>query len=127
MKLYLIFGRERNKVFRLNHSMQTSPQYSPRPHVVRQIFFLTAGSLSCINPILNLRVPLDYHAILGAGVFTVIYIVSRALGKYFGAYWGASITHASQTVKKYLGFTLLSHSSVSLVFTGICCFHPEQC
>lgn len=69
--------------------------------------------------ILNLGVPLDYHAILGAGVFTVIYIVSRALGKYFGAYWGASITHAPQTVKKYLGFTLLPHSGVSLVFTGI--------
>lgn len=28
--------------------------------------------------ILNLGVPLDYHAILEVGVFTVIYIVSRA-------------------------------------------------
>lgn len=29
--------------------------------------------------ILNLGTPLDYHLILGAGLFTFIYIVSRAL------------------------------------------------
>ena len=40
--------------------------------------------------ILNLGAPLDYHAILGAGVFTVMYIVFRALGKYFGARLGRS-------------------------------------
>lgn len=32
---------------------------------------------------------------------------------------GAALTHAPATVKKYLGFTLLPHSGVSLVFTGI--------
>lgn len=69
--------------------------------------------------ILNLGTPLDYHLILGAGLFTFIYIVSRALGKYLGAYFGAHITHSPKTVKKYLGFTLLPHSGVSLVFTGI--------
>lgn len=63
--------------------------------------------------------PLDYHLIFGAGLFTVIYIISRAIGKYFGAYFGASITKSPKTVKKYLGFTLLPHSGVSLVFTGI--------
>lgn len=72
-----------------------------------------------IAVILNLGAPLDYQLILGAGVFTVIYIVARALGKYFGARFGASITHAPVTVKKYLGLTLLPHSGVSLVFTGI--------
>lgn len=69
--------------------------------------------------ILNLGTPLDYHLILGAGLFTFIYIASRALGKYLGAYFGASITHSPKTVKKYLGLTLLPHSGVSLVFTGI--------
>ena len=29
------------------------------------------------------------------------------------------LAHAPVTVKKYLGFTLLPHSGVSLVFTGI--------
>lgn len=69
--------------------------------------------------ILNLGAPLDYHLIMGAGLFTAIYIGARALGKYFGAYFGASITKSPETVKKYLGFTLLPHSGVSLVFTGI--------
>lgn len=74
---------------------------------------------SMIIVILNLAAPLDYHLIFGAGIFTVVYIIARAVGKYSGAYFGAAITHAPATVKKYLGFTLLPHSGVSLVFTGI--------
>lgn len=76
-------------------------------------------SISMIMVILNLGAPLDYHLIFGAGLFTAIYIVSRALGKYFGARIGATATKAPPTVQKYLGFTLLPHSGVSLVFTGI--------
>ncbi len=69
--------------------------------------------------ILNLGAPLDYHLILGAGLYTAVYILSRAFGKYFGAHFGARITKAPATVRKYLGLTLLPHSGVSLVFTGI--------
>ena len=75
--------------------------------------------VSLIVLILNLGAPLDYHLIFGAGLYTAVYILSRAVGKYSGAYFGAAITHAPDTVKKYLGFTLLPHSGVSLVFTGI--------
>lgn len=75
--------------------------------------------VAMIIVILNLGAPLDYHLIMGAGLFTVLYIVARACGKYFGAYFGASITKSPEAVKKYLGFTLLPHSGVSLVFTGI--------
>lgn len=75
--------------------------------------------IAMIIVILNLGAPLDYHLILGAGVFTAVYIAARALGKYFGAYFGAAVTKSPETVKKYLGFTLLPHSGVSLVFTGI--------
>ena len=69
--------------------------------------------------ILDLGAPLDYHLIFGAGLYTAIYIIARAIGKYTGAYFGGAITHGPDTVKKYLGFTLLPHSGVSLVFTGI--------
>ncbi|MFR4440301.1 MAG: cation:proton antiporter [Hungatella sp.] len=75
--------------------------------------------IAMILVILNLGAPLDYHLILGAGLYTAIYILSRGAGKYFGAYFGASITSSPETVKKYLGLTLLPHSGVSLVFTGI--------
>ena len=69
--------------------------------------------------ILNLGAPLDYHLVLGAGVFTALYILARAVGKYTGAYVGARATHAPATVRRYLGLTLLPHSGVSLVFTGV--------
>lgn len=75
--------------------------------------------IAMIVVILNLGAPLDYHLIMGAGIYTAVYIISRAAGKYFDAYFGASITKSPRTVKKYLGLTLLPHSGVSLVFTGI--------
>ena len=69
--------------------------------------------------IVNLGMPLDYRLIAGAGLFTVVYILSRAVGKIGGAYIGGKLTKAEPSVTKYLGFTLLPHSGVSLVFTGI--------
>lgn len=69
--------------------------------------------------ILNLGAPLDYRLILGAGVFTAVYILARAAGKMGGAALGAQLSHAAPTVRKYLGMTILPHSGVSLVLTGI--------
>ncbi|MBC5730831.1 cation:proton antiporter [Pseudoflavonifractor hominis] len=86
------------------------------------------GMMEVVNPaigfamivvILNLGAPLDYHLIFGAGIYTAVYILARAVGKYSGAYLGAAVTHAPATVRRYLGLTLLPHSGVSLVFTGI--------
>ena len=78
-------------------------------------------SISLLAAIVDLGAPLNYHLILGAGLYTFLYILSRALGKYFGAMFGAKITKMPNPVKKYLGLTLLPHSGVSLVFTGIIC------
>lgn len=75
--------------------------------------------MSMVIVIINLGAPLDYHLVFGAGLFTAVYILARAAGKYFGAYFGAALTKSPDTVKKYLGLTLLPHSGVSLVFTGI--------
>ncbi|MEG0328495.1 MAG: cation:proton antiporter [Erysipelothrix sp.] len=69
--------------------------------------------------ILDLGMPLDYHLIFSAGLFTAVYIISRAIGKYVGATSGARLMKMPESVQKYLGFTLLPHSGVSLVFTGI--------
>ncbi|MGN0140949.1 MAG: cation:proton antiporter [Roseburia sp.] len=89
-----------------------------------------AAVTGCFHPILaicllgaivDLGAPLDYHLILGAGLYTFIYIVIRACGKYFGARCGAKLMKMPDTVRKYLGLTLLPHSGVSLVFTGIIC------
>lgn len=76
-------------------------------------------NLALVIVIVNLGMPMDYRLIAGAGIFTAIYIISRAIGKIGGAYLGGKLTKAQPTVTKYLGFTLLPHSGVSLVFTGI--------
>ena len=76
-------------------------------------------NLSLVVVIVNLGMPLDYRLIAGAGVFTIIYSLSRAAGKIGGSYIGGKLTKAQPVVTKYLGLTLLPHSGVSLVFTGI--------
>lgn len=78
-----------------------------------------AVGFSLVVVILNLGAPLDYHLILGAGIYTAVYIASRAVGKYGSAFFGAAVTGAPKTVRNYLGLTLLPHSGVSLIFTGI--------
>lgn len=76
-------------------------------------------NISLVIVIINLGMPLDYRLIAGAGLFTAIYILSRSAGKIGSAFLGGKITKAAPAVTKYLGLTLLPHSGVSLVFTGI--------
>lgn len=108
---FMLMGMALSAVFA---NMMTEKQLEDVMVLLNPIIFF-----ALIVVILNLGAPLDYHLILGAGTYTVIYIVSRALGKYFGAWMGAKSTKAPATVQKYLGFTLLPHSGVSLLFTGI--------
>lgn len=78
-------------------------------------------AVSLLAAIVDLGAPLNYHLILGAGFYTFLYIAARGAGKYFGARFGARAMKMPDTVQKYLGLTLLPHSGVSLVFTGIAC------
>lgn len=84
--------------------------------------------MEAINPIIgialvimviDLGAPLDYKLIFGAGAFTAIYIIARGIGKILGAYAGGKLSNADDNVCKYLGLSLLPHSGVSLIFTGI--------
>ena len=47
----------------------------------------------------------------------VIYIISRSLGKYCGARFSSTLAHSPETVRKYLGITLLPQAGVAL---GMC-------
>ena len=47
-------------------------------------------------------------------VIAIIYIVSRVVGKWSGAYVGASITRCEPQVKKYLGFALIPQAGVAI-------------
>lgn len=84
-------------------------------------YFHPILAVSLLAAIVDLGAPLDFHLILGAGLYTFIYIGARAAGKYCGARAGATLMKMPKTVQKYLGLTLLPHSGVSLVFTGIVC------
>ncbi len=84
-------------------------------------YFHPILAVSLLAAIVDLGAPLNYHLILGAGLYTFLYIAARGAGKYFGARLGARAMKMPDTVQKYLGLTLLPHSGVSLVFTGIAC------
>ena len=57
---------------------------------------------------------LQFDVILSAGIVGLIYIVGRTIGKFFGAYIGATITKADPKVRKYLGVSLLPQSGVAI-------------
>lgn len=68
------------------------------------LFFVLSGAE------LELSVFTDI-TIVGIGV---AYIISRSLGKYFGAYASAKITKCDEKTTKYLGITLLPQAGVAL-------------
>lgn len=76
-------------------------------------------TIGIILVILDLGMPLDYRMIASAGLYTAIYIIARAVGKIGGASIGAKVAKSDINVVKYLGFTLLPHSGVSLIFTAM--------
>lgn len=57
---------------------------------------------------------LNFTVIPSIGIIGIVYIVCRSLGKYFGTYFGASITKSDPKIKKYLGFGLLPQAGVAI-------------
>jgi Kef-type K+ transport system membrane component KefB len=68
------------------------------------LFFVISGAE------LNLKVFQDIIIVL----IGVVYIISRSLGKYFGANLSARTTKCSPNIIKYLGITLLPQAGVAL-------------
>ena len=62
---------------------------------------------------------LDLSVLPTVGMVGVAYVLARALGKTLGGTMGAMVEKCDRNIVKYLGLTLLPHSGVSLVFTGI--------
>lgn len=84
-------------------------------------YFHPILAVSLLVAIVDLGTPLNYHLIFEAGFYTFLYIAARGAGKYFSARFGSKAMKMPDSVQKYLGLTLLPHSGVSLVFTGIAC------
>jgi Kef-type K+ transport system membrane component KefB len=71
------------------------------------LFFVVSGAE------LELNVFADWAIV----VIGVIYIITRCLGKYFGAMGSAKMTKCSPQICKYLGITLFPQAGVAL---GMC-------
>ncbi len=59
-------------------------------------------------------VELDLTVIPVVGVVGVVYVVTRCIGKYFGARIGGAITKADKNVRKYLGIALFPQAGVAI-------------
>lgn len=57
---------------------------------------------------------LDLKILMSAGVLGIVFILARALGKYFGAYFGAKSMKMDPNIVRYLGFTLLPQAGVAI-------------
>ncbi len=68
------------------------------------LFFVLSGAE------LELSVFTDWMIVL----IGVVYIASRSLGKYFGAYSSAKLVSCDENIVKYLGITLLPQAGVAL-------------
>ena len=57
---------------------------------------------------------LDLSILVSVGSMGIAYIFARGIGKYLGAFLGASMVKAPDTVRKYLGFALLPQGGISI-------------
>ncbi|MFA7057701.1 MAG: cation:proton antiporter [Candidatus Cloacimonadales bacterium] len=60
---------------------------------------------------------LDFHMIYANWVMILVYILSRSVGKWGGAFLGCKISKAPKLTTQYLGFTLLSQAGVAIGLT----------
>ena len=77
----------------------TSPIY--------MMFFVISGAS------LDLTVFASKSGLIVVGI-AFVYLIFRVVGKWIGAFTGASITHCEPQVKKYLGFTLIPQAGVAI-------------
>jgi Kef-type K+ transport system membrane component KefB len=85
--------RSRRRVFSSIESL-TPPIYC--------MFFVLAGARLQVNLITQV------------GLFGLVYILARIVGKVGGAFFGATISRVPQVVRNYLGFGLLSQIGVAV-------------
>ncbi len=71
------------------------------------IFFVISGAE------LELSVFTDWAIV----VIGIVYILFRCLGKYYGTWFSAKLTHCAPQIQKYLGITLFPQAGVAL---GMC-------
>ncbi|XMB85761.1 cation:proton antiporter [Mycoplasmatota bacterium WC44] len=94
----------------LHHSVAIIDSFNP---VILIAFFTLAGAHLDLSVLTNLSGGSD---IVGNSVALLggIYIISRAIGKLFGSWFGAVVTKAHPNVRRWLGITLLPQAGVAI-------------
>ena len=62
--------------------------------------------------LIGTRLNIDF--IMKYALLVVLYIVARSSGKWFGTFFGATISRSKDTIKKYLGLALMSQAGVAV-------------
>jgi len=85
---------------RRQNTFELIEKFSPPIYV---LFFVLAGAHLLLSEITGWMV-----------VMVVVYLVGRTGGKIFGSWFGARVSRASDTVRRYLGICLLSQAGVAI-------------
>lgn len=95
----------------------------------RSIFELTDGVTAPIYLMFFVvsGAELNVSVLIEAGLIGIVYIISRIIGKVFGSSLGAILTKAPETVKKYLGFTLIPQAGVAIGLSHIASQAIPEC
>jgi Kef-type K+ transport system membrane component KefB len=57
---------------------------------------------------------LDIGLLASLGLIGSVYIISRIIGKIAGAYSGAIITEAEQSIRRYMGLAFMAQAGVAI-------------
>ena len=96
--VYTNVSKETNKTMDV-YDRFTSPIY--------MMFFVISGAS------LDLSIFFNGSGLLVVGIAGT-YIIFRVVGKYIGAFSGATLTHCEPKIKKYLGLTLVPQAGVAI-------------
>lgn len=81
------------------HVMSITDNFTPP---ILMLFFVLSGA------------ELDITVLPAIGLVGILYVVTRVIGKLFGAFVGAKIMKAPAVVSKYLGFALIPQAGVAI-------------
>jgi len=78
------------------------------------IFFVLAGAL------------IEFSSLREIGLIGIVFIISRAMGKYLGAFLGSQFAKADKPTKQWMGLALLPQAGVAIGMTLVATKHfPE--
>ena len=106
-----VFGPSSEEVIKIiDQELEVSED---EPHQIFHEVYRIASPLVALFFVL-IGLNLDISAITEIGFLGLLYLIGRTTAKSFGAYFGASIVKAEETVRKYLGPCLYSQAGVAL-------------